>query len=288
MKYLLLVFICGFLMCSNSPNTTSPNTTASSTKPKIWVLGNSTVCNYTNHPAHRVGWAQALPNFLNTNSVEVHNKAISGRSSKDFVNYANGWNSFKDSISANDYVIIEFGHNDEAIDNPALGTLPGSTFERYLSIYIDYSKRIGAIPILATPIERNEWANNAIEPSHIKPYGDYPQAIRNLAKSKNIDLVDMTALTTKLYERIGKESTTRLFVTNDNTHINGAGANQITKLFVNDIISQGIRPFSNWVKGGASIKQVSLHIVSEAMPRFFIMVKNWVTPRKGKNDFDGL
>jgi lysophospholipase L1-like esterase len=267
MKNLLLVFVCGFLMCTTSSNTTSPDTNTASTnqKPKIWVLGNSTVCNYVNHPAHRVGWAQVLPNYLNTNNVEVHNKAISGRSSKDFVSYANGWNSFKDSISANDYVIIEFGHNDEVRNDPALGTLPGSTFERYLSIYVDYSKSVGAIPILATPIERNEWANNAIEPSHVKSYGDYPQAIRNLAKSKNIDLVDMTALTTELYERIGQESTTKLFVTDDRTHINEAGANQIAKLFVNDITSQGIKPFSNWVKRSVSIKQVSLHLISVAM-----------------------
>jgi lysophospholipase L1-like esterase len=226
-------------MCTTSPNK----------KSEIWVLGDSTVSNYINHPAHRVGWAQVLPNYLITNSVVVHNKAISGRSSKDFVNYENGWNSFKDSISAGDYVIIEFGHNDELKDDPALGTLPGSTFEKYLSIYIDYSKNIGAIPILATPIERNVWANNTIEPSHVKPYGDYPQAIRNLAKSKNIDLVDMTTLTTELYERIGEEYTTGLFVTDDQTHINEAGANQVAKLFVNDIVSQKIKPFSNWVKG---------------------------------------
>jgi pectinesterase len=145
-----------------------------------------------------------------------------------------------------------------------------------LSIYIDYSKSIGAIPILATPIERNEWANNAVEPSHIKPYGDYPQAIRNLAKSKNIDMVDMTTLTTALYERMGKESATNLFVTNDQTHINEAGANQVAKLFVNDIVSQGVKPFSNWVKGRSSVKQVSLHIGPVAMPPVFIMVKNVV------------
>ena len=240
MKKLLLVCVYGLLLCTTSPNK----------KSEIWVLGDSTVCNYVNHPAHRVGWTQALPKFLITNSVEVHNKAISGRSSKDFVNYENGWNSFKDSIGAGDYVIIEFGHNDELWDDPALGTLPGSTFEQQLSTYIDYSKDIGAIPILATPIERNVWANNTIEPSHVKSYGDYPQAIRNLAKSKNIDLVDMTTLTAALYEKIGKESTTKLFVTGDQTHINEAGADQVAKLFVNDIVSQKIKPFSHWVKKG--------------------------------------
>jgi lysophospholipase L1-like esterase len=238
MKKTSIVCVCVLLMCSTAPNENAD----------IWILGDSTVCTYSNHPAKRVGWAQVLPNCLTLNSSHVHNKAISGRSSKDFVNYKNGWNSFKDSIHPGDYVIIEFGHNDEVKDDPNLGTLPGSTFEQYLSIYIDYSKSVRANPVLVTPIERNEWANNSIEHSHVKPYGDYPQAIRNLARSKNIDLVDLTALTTSLYERIGKEATARLFVNADHTHINEAGANQVAELFVNDIVSQRIEPFSHWVK----------------------------------------
>jgi lysophospholipase L1-like esterase len=188
-----------------------------------------------------------------------YRKAISGRCSKDFITYQNGWNSFKDSISAGDYVIIEFGHNDENKDDTARETFPGSTFEKYLSIYIDYAISVGAIPILATPIERDEWANNVVEPSHIKPYGDYPQAIRNLAKSKNIALVDMTNLTTALYQKLGKDSTTKLFVFNDATHIVENGAIQIANLFVNDIVAQGLKPISNWVRYASSIKQSFPH-----------------------------
>lgn len=130
------------------------------------------------------------------------------------------------------------------------------------------------------------FANNSVEPSHIKPYGDYPQAIRNLAKSKKIALVDMTTLTAALYQRLGKDSTTKLFVFHDNTHIIEAGAIQVAKLFVDDIVSQGLKPISYWVKGVTSIKQVSLHSAVKQSGRIVCQGKgvfNLVTDDKLQN-----
>jgi lysophospholipase L1-like esterase len=234
------------------------------TKPRLFIVGDSTASIYALSLYPRTGWAQILQNFFITDSVIVADSAVSGRSSKSF--YDEGrWTPIKNSLRKGDYVIIQFGHNDEKTDDAARGTLPGTTFKQYLSIYIDDAVAKGAIPILATPIERNNWSSNTVlKSTHITADGDYPQAIRDLAATKKIDLIDATALTKSLFEKIGKDSTTKLFLNlaagespnypsgnTDNTHLQERGAKAVAQLVVNDIARQKISPLCTWIKGGS-------------------------------------
>lgn len=230
-------------------------------KHRIYVVGDSTSCVYASNLAPRTGWGQVLQALFVADSVEVVDKALSGRSSKSFYDEKN-WDPIKSALRQGDYVIIAFGHNDEKTDDAARGTLPGSTFERYLSIYIDDAKAKGAIPLLVTPIERNGWSSaTTVKASH----GLYPQAIRDLAKSKGIGLVDLTTLTTALYQKLGKAATTSTIFLNlsagayanypdgvaDNTHLQLRGATEIAKLLASDIVRQKLPTISSWVVGSA-------------------------------------
>jgi lysophospholipase L1-like esterase len=233
-------------------------------KHRIWVLGDSTLSVYDASVYPRKGWAQVLQERFNADSVEIRDKALSGRSSKSFYTDKAGWPAFKDQIRAGDYVVVEFGHNDEKTDT-ALSTLPGSTFEQYLSLYIDFAKKVGAIPILATPIQRNSWNGDGktMSQSHvIAGRGDYPQAIRNLAASRNVALVDMTKLTEDFLEGIGKAAATKLYLNlapgaypnypdgnTDNTHLHENGARAFANLFAENLVSRKLAPIGNWVKG---------------------------------------
>jgi len=103
---------------------------ADATKPTVWILGDSTVCGYkdgknTAEWDYRQGWGERLGDYFKDGSVNVMNIARSGRSSRDFQVYVDGndtkdlpgapnpYNAFKSGIKQGDYVIIQFGHNDE-------------------------------------------------------------------------------------------------------------------------------------------------------------------------------
>lgn len=231
------------------------------TKPKIYVIGDSTACVYNSSQFPLTGWAQVLPGFLNMDSTEVADSARSGCSSKSY--YTEGrWTPIKNALKKGDYVIIEFGHNDEKNDSKS--TNAETTYKQYLSIYIDDAKSKGAIPILATPIERDYWNrdNKTLQSTHItSDSGDFPAAMRELAIEKNVTLVDMTALTKAYFEKVGRDSTDKLFLifpknvysnypdgSNDQTHLQERGAKTIAQLFVNDVNRQKISPFYSWIK----------------------------------------
>ncbi|MEO7888457.1 MAG: GDSL-type esterase/lipase family protein [Vicinamibacterales bacterium] len=225
-------------------------------KHTIWILGDSTASLYSTSGSQR-GWAQLLDEKFNLDSAEIQDKALAGRSSKSFLTDTAGWPAFKDLIKAGDYVVIQFGHNDEKT-MASLSTLPGSTFEEHLMIYVDHARKIGAIPILATSIQRNFWESDGktLQQSHVIPgRGDYPQATRNLAASKQVVLVDMTKLTEAYLEGIGMSAANELFI--DKAHLNVAGARAFATLFTDDLALQKIAPIQNWLKGAKALSIAS-------------------------------
>jgi lysophospholipase L1-like esterase len=205
-----------------------------------YLIGDSTVCNYATTYFPRMGWGQRLPNYVQTTLV-VSNKALSGRSSKSF--YDEGaWTPIKAALKSGDYVFIQFGHNDEKTADATRYTDPYTTYQQYLSIYIDNAKAKGAIPILVTPVERNNWSGGVVKASH----GNYPDAMRKLATTKGVPLIDLTALSTAKYQSLGQSYTTTLVFMNltagqypnypsgnaDNTHFQQNGADIIARLVV--------------------------------------------------------
>ncbi len=212
-----------------------------------YLIGDSTVSLYSSSVFPRMGWGQVFQNYFQSTLV-VSDKALSGRSSKSF--YDEGaWSPIKSALRSGDYVFIQFGHNDEKSD-PALHTDPYTTYQQYLSIYINDARAKGAIPILVTPVERNSWSNGVVKPTH----GDYPAAMRALASSKGTPLIDLTAGSTNKYNSSGQTYTTWSIFMNlkagqypnypngntDNTHFQQNGANIIASL-----VAGAIRSSSN-------------------------------------------
>lgn len=213
-----------------------PDQKQNGTPTNIWVVGDSTAAVYEPSVIDpRVGWAQEFqPNFA-TECATVQDKAISGRSSKSF--YDEGaWTPIVAAIKPGDYVLIQFGHNDEKTSDPTKFTDPATTFPEYLTKYITESEAKGAVPILLTPISRENWNGNTITDSH----GEYDDAIRTLASTQNVPLVDATTLTATYLEKVGKTEAATLYNTSylDTTHLVAKGAKIVAQIVAADMYRQ--------------------------------------------------
>jgi len=195
----------------------------------VFIIGDSTVSNFQ-LPDPRNGWGQVIDRNFSGN-VTIKNHALSGRSSKSF--YEEGaWAPVAAAIKAGDYVLIQFGHNDEKRD-AARGTDPYGSYQTYLSHYVDDTLKAGGIPILITPVSRGNFKRSS---SH----GQFPEAMIDLAKSKKVAYIDLTTRSEAYFDKIGFSATYKLFIASidgkDNTHFTPNGAKAIANL-----VAQGIK-----------------------------------------------
>lgn len=229
---------------------------------RLITIGDSTMCEHDEErhsgKNEERGWVELLPIYLEKD-VEVKNFAKSGRSSKSF--HAEFWHQVKDSVQQGDYVLIQFGHNDEKLKGEdsegygpkVRGTAAWGQYQEYLTKYVDDVRAKGAHPILLTSVVRGtmdeegklipESLHNL---SHIcgnDSTMNYPMAMRALAQKLDVPLVDMTKLTQKLVEDYGFEKAKKyIYCNKDNTHLKIAGAGLFSQLAAEEMIRQNMIP----------------------------------------------
>ena len=183
-------------------------------KPVLYIVGDSTLASFndTSYYYPRYGYGTQLKYYIDETKIDIINLALSGRSSKSFLNEPN-YQTLKEKIKEGDYLLIGFGHNDEKADDVARFTDANLSIDNEKSFmynlnenYIKLAKSVGATPILCTPIVRLNvngiYEGNTI---HITSNGDYKQAILDLGKLTNTYTIDLTTPTKELFESIGVE-----------------------------------------------------------------------------------
>ena len=120
----------------------------------IFMIGDSTMANKLTAKEPERGWGQMFPLFF-SEEVKIHNHAQNGRSTKSFIGEGR-WKVVLDSLKPGDYVIIQFGHNDQKEDSTR-HTDPFKTFRANLEKYINETRAKGAFPILCTSIVRRKF-----------------------------------------------------------------------------------------------------------------------------------
>lgn len=212
--------------------------------PTVFLCGNSTVVDNDAEPY--TGWGQMLPYFFNE-KVSVANYAESGLSANTFL----GGLRLKKALTQmkkGDYVVIEFGHNDQKQKGPGIGAY--YSFAYYIKQFIDRAMLKGATPILVTPTRRRQYDKSGrIRDTH----EDYPAAIREIAMRENVALVDFQEMTKIMIEAAGEEESKRMFVhypmgtfkgqekeLKDNSHFSNFGAYEISKCFIEGIKAAGL------------------------------------------------
>ena len=206
--------------------------------PTWFMCGDSTMANYPEDRAPMTGWGQALQSLLPEN-IFVQNEAVNGRSSKSFV-AEKRLNMIELCLRPGDRLLISFSHNDEKKD-PLRYTSPRLTYPEYLNMYIDAARRQGAEPILVTPIARRLFDSEGMP---IPTHGEYPDAMRDLARERGVRLVELEEATMALLKECGVEGTRKLFChvpkghpnypdgAEDNSHLQYRGAVRIASLFL--------------------------------------------------------
>ncbi|WP_035651059.1 rhamnogalacturonan acetylesterase [Flavobacterium sp. ASV13] len=213
-------------------------------KSTLYCIGDSTMASKKDpdrNPEH--GWAQVLQSFFK-DDITVVNKAVNGRSSKSFINEKR-WDSIYKKLKKGDYVFIEFGHNDEKIEDSTRYTNPHTAYRYNLIKFINESREKGATPILLTSIARRNFNEKGVlVPTH----GDYPLETRLVAQEYKVPFIDLEYYTELLEQSYGPEKSKLLHLhfkvgevpyykdeKKDDTHLSLLGANKIAQIVINQI-----------------------------------------------------
>lgn len=245
----------------------------------VFMIGDSTMANKPLDKENQErGWGQMLPIYFE-GPIKVDNHAVNGRSSKSFIDEGR-WEKVREQIRPGDYVIIQFGHNDEKAKSPDRYTVPGSTFDANLKKFVSETREKGGTPILMNSIVRRNFPANGIAAAQtddrqktwkkglenypaegdtlVDTHGDYRIAPRNVAEEMGVVFVDMNALTHELVQGLGKDASKSLymwmpvgvyeFAPNgriDNTHLNVFGGIVVSRLAVNALAEKvpALRPY---------------------------------------------
>ncbi len=226
----------------------------------IFVIGDSTAAKKDlSKGSPERGWGMALQCYFDDQYIRVDNHAVNGRSSLSFINEGR-WEKVRSSIKPGDYVIIQFGHNDEK-PKADRHTDPGSTFDYNLAKFVRETREQGGIPIIMNPVVRRNFFVKAPEvaddealrnttfkdgvkmvegDSLIDTHGLYRVAPRDVAQRMNCYFVDANKITHDLEQSLGVEGSKKLHMwykpgehpalpkgRQDNTHYNIYGAHQV-------------------------------------------------------------
>lgn len=257
---LLIITICTlFLLTAANRKTTT-----------IFMIGDSTMANKDiSHDRKERGWGMALQCYFDDN-IRIDNHAVNGRSSRSFINEGR-WDTVISRMKPGDYVIIQFGHNDEK-PKADRHTDPGSTFDYNLAKFVRETREHGGIPVLMNAVVRRNFAkvlpkndddeklrnttfkdaNEQVEgDSLVDTHGLYIVAPRDVAKRMNVHFVDANRITHELEQGLGREASKKLhmwFLPNeepsvpkgrqDNTHYNIYGAHTVARLLADALCEE--------------------------------------------------
>lgn len=237
----------------------------------IFIIGDSTAAKKdlsTGSPER--GWGMALQCFFDDTFIRVDNHAVNGRSSKSFIDEGR-WQKVLDKIQPGDYVIIQFGHNDEK-PKPDRHTDPGSTFDYNLAKFVRETREKGGIPVLMNAVVRRNFAKKAVKndddealrnttfkdapqqmegDSLIDTHGLYRVAPRDVAVRMNCHFIDANKITHDLEQSLGVEGSKKLHMwykpgehpalpagRQDNTHYNIYGAHEVAQRLANALCNE--------------------------------------------------
>jgi lysophospholipase L1-like esterase len=223
----------------------------------VWMIGDSTMCKYSPDRAPMTGWGMPFALFFDS-SLTIENKAAGGRSTRTFINEKR-WQPIVESMKGGDYVLIQFGHNDEATGERYKDRYtPVADFKINLQRFIAETNGRKGIPVLITPVTRRVFDKDGnIKETH----KEYSAAVREVAQATNTPLIDLDERSRELVQSFGPIYSKLLYMNldsmanphypaglKDNTHFNEYGARLMAALVLQEIKKLNIALADNIIK----------------------------------------
>ncbi len=211
----------------------------------VFLAGDSTMAHKQENKRPETGWGEQLQKHFDERRVRVDNHAQNGRSTKSFI--AEGrWQALLDKVRPGDYVLIQFGHNDQPKEKAS--HTPPEEFRRNLERFVDEVRAKKATPVLLTPVMRRRFDEKGVfHDSHF----EYPDIVRGVASERKVALVDMHRMSERVLVSYGPDRSRKLFLqlnpgenpnypqgVEDNTHFSPLGADIMAGLAVDGIREQ--------------------------------------------------
>ena len=204
----------------------------------LYLAGDSTVTDQPGEPW--AAWGQKLPRFFPV-GIAVANHAESGLSLASFRG------SFRlekilSELRPGDYVFIQFGHNDQKEKGEGVGAF--TTYAQSLRDYVSAILAKGGKPVLVTSMYRRRFNERG---ELLDTLGDYPAAVRKIAQETGTPLIDLHALSAKVFSALGPDKSKSAFVhfpagaygsekaVKDDTHFSPYGAYELSRCVVEGI-----------------------------------------------------
>lgn len=197
MKNILLLCLCLSFLAFHSGED----------KIRIFLIGDSTMASKLPTDAPETGWGMVLPQYF-SEAVEVQNHAVNGRSTKSFRSEGR-WGKVLEQMRPGDWVLIQFGHNDQKNTDTTRYAAPQTDYRKNLTRYIEEARAKGGKPILLTPVMRRKFDEKG---QFVDTHGEYPQVVREVAKALGVPLIDMHAQSRVVIEKMGVEGSKSLFM----------------------------------------------------------------------------
>ena len=204
----------------------------------IFLCGNSTVVDQPYEPW--ASWGQMIPRWFGP-EVAISNNAESGLTAGSFLG-SYRLDKILTMMKKGDYVICEFGHNDQKEKMTGAGAW--YNFSYNLKVFIDKVRAKGGNIIFVTPTQRRRF-DDATHSKILETHGDYPDAMRAVAKREGVPVIELHDMTRTFFETLGYENSKKALVhypantfpgqdkpLADNTHFNPYGAYEIAKMVV--------------------------------------------------------
>lgn len=232
----------------------------------IYTMGDSTMQTYATNEIRQqdnniTGWAQVLSLAADGGVVTIDNHAVSGTSTRCFTNW--GYiHPIYDGLKPGDYLVIQFGHNDEkpwdsqdAFNkyaplepdhmNESTPEIPEKykdykSYEQWLREYAAAARMKGAQVVFATSIYRRQFDGETPVNGHC----GYPEAMIATAQELNVPLLDLHARTGEWLQKEGFDASLKYFLAfhggTDNTHLTYDGAVEVANMAIDEMKRIGL------------------------------------------------
>ena len=208
---------------------------------RILYAGDSTVTFNKISTYPQTGLSQGLLLYLK-DDVFLRSFAVNGRSTKSFIDEGR-LAEIDRYLKKDDFLFIQFGHNDEKKEDPVRYADPYGAYKENLKIMIGTARKHGAYPVLITSVARRLFAPDG----HFLPgsHGEYPEAMRQTGKEEGVPCIDLNTKSENYLASIGDYASRPMYVfPKDNSHMTYFGASVMAGFLADGLLNLGA-PYSD-------------------------------------------